>query len=182
MPKSFRRMASKVGMPPGSLVYTGSKESQPASITITRYNEKTIVERTVETFTNCQLTADPAEVTWINVNGISQVKDLEKLGGFFKIHPLVLEDILEVGQRPKVEDYDDYLYIVLNYIRPVSEGEELVAEEISLVLGPHYVLSFHESGGDLFTSIRDRLQTGQRADPQARGRLPRLYHHRSGGG
>ncbi len=167
MSKSFRRMASKVGMPPGSLVYTGSKESQPASITITRYNEKTIVERTVETFTDCQLTADPAEVTWINVNGISQVKDLEKLGGFFKIHPLVLEDILEVGQRPKVEDYDDYLYIVLNYIRPVSEGEELVAEEISLVLGPHYVLSFHESGGDLFTSIRDRLQT-------AKGRIRKL--------
>jgi magnesium transporter len=167
MPKSFRRMASKVGMPPGSLVYTGQKESQPATITITRYNEKTIDEREVESFTDCQLVGDPAEVTWINVNGISRVKDLEKLGDCFKIHPLVLEDILEVGQRPKVEDYDDYLYIVLNSIQPVSEGEELVAEEISLVLGPHYVLSFHESGDDLFSAIRDRLLT-------AKGRIRKL--------
>ena len=90
----------------------------------------------MDAFTECQMVDDPGEVTWINVNGISKVKDLEKLGECFKIHPLVLEDILEVGQRPKVEDYDDYLYIVLNSIRPVAEGEELVAEEISLVLGP----------------------------------------------
>src|SRR5664280_404252 len=103
MPKSFRRMARKVGMPPGSLVYTGQMESQPARITITRYNEKTIVEREVDAFTECQMA--PGEVTWVNINGISQVKNLEKVGECFKIHPLVLEDILEVGQRPKVEDY-----------------------------------------------------------------------------
>ena len=121
MPKSFRRMASKVGMPPGSLVYTGEKElrppKSPSLVTTNNYRGTP-----VETFTDCQVVSDPGEVTWINVSGISRVKDLEKLGECFKIHPLVLEDILEVGQRPKVEDYDDYLYIVFNSIRPVSRG------------------------------------------------------------
>ncbi len=167
MPKSFRRMARKAGMPPGSLVYMGEKEALPAKITITRYNEQNIVERQLEDFTECQMAADPGEVTWINVTGISHVKHLEKLGECFKIHPLVLEDILEVGQRPKVEDYDDYLYIVLNYIRPVPEGEELVAEEISLVLGPHYLLSFYAGDNDIYAPIRERLL-------QAKGRIRKL--------
>jgi magnesium transporter len=167
MSKSFRRMARKVGMPPGSLVYTGEKGHPAARISITRYNEQTIVERQLDAFTESQMVADPGEVTWINVTGLSKGKDLEKLGECFKIHPLVLEDILEVGQRPKVEDYDDYLYIVLNSIRPVAEGEELVAEEISLVLGPHYLLSFHESGDDLFAPVRERLL-------QAQGRIRKL--------
>jgi magnesium transporter len=167
MPKSLWRMARKVGMPPGSLVYTGDKGHLPAKITITRYNEQTITERQVDAFAECQLVGGPGEVTWINVTGISKIKDLEKIGECFKIHPLVLEDILEVGQRPKVEDYDDYLYIVLNSILPVAEGEKLVAEEISLVLGPHYLLSFYAGDGDIYAPIRERLL-------QAKGRIRKL--------
>jgi len=154
-------MASKVGMPPGSLVYTGEKGHLPATINIMRYNAQTIVERRVDAFTASEIAADPGEVTWINVTGITRGKDLEKLGEYFKIHSLVLEDILEVGQRPKVEDYDDYLYIVLNSIRPVAEGEELVAEEISLILGPHYLLSFYSGADDLYAAVRERLLQGK---------------------
>jgi len=160
-------MTRKVGMPPGSLVYTGEKGHLPAKITITRYNEQAIIESQVDSFAECRMAAAPEEVTWINVTGISRAKDLEQVGECFKIHPLVLEDILEVGQRPKVEDYDDYLYIVLNYIRPVAGGEELVAEEISLVLGPHYVLSFYPGDGDIYAPIRERLL-------QAKGRIRKL--------
>jgi len=154
-------------MPPGSLVYTGEKGHLPATITITRYNEQAIVESQLDAFTASQLTADPGEVTWINVTGITKDKDLEKLGECFKIHPLVLEDILELGQRPKVEDYEDYLYIVLNSIRPAAGEKQLVAEEISLVLGPHYLLSFYSGDGDLYASIRERLL-------QAKGRIRKL--------
>jgi magnesium transporter len=167
MPKSFRRMARKVGMAPGSLVYTGEKGHVPAQITLTRYDANDFVERELDAFTECQVAEAPGEVTWIHVNGISQVKDLEKLGECFKIHPLVLEDILEVGQRPKVEDYDDYLYIVINSIRPTAEAEELVAEEISLVLGPNYLLSFYEGRGDLFAPVRERLL-------KAKGRIRKM--------
>jgi magnesium transporter len=160
-------MARKVGMPPGSLVYTGDKGHLPAKITITRYNEDKIVEHHFDSFNQCQLAGDAGEVTWINVSGISKVTDLENVGECFKIHPLVLEDILEVGQRPKVEDYEDYLYIVLNSILPAAGAEELVAEEISLVLGPHYLLSFYAGDGDIYAPIRERLL-------QAKGRIRKL--------
>jgi magnesium transporter len=167
MSKSFRRMARRAGMPPGSLVSPGERERPPAKITITHYRDNNFAERQVDTIAECRLAEDPAEVTWIDVNGVSQVKDLEKLGERFKIHPLVLEDILEVGQRPKVEDYDDYLYIVLNSLRPGAADEELIAEEISLVLGPHYVLSFYEGEDDLFAPVRQRLL-------KAKGRIRKL--------
>jgi magnesium transporter len=160
-------MAKKAGMPPGSLVYTGGKEHLPAKITITRYNDKDFEENKFDHLDECPLLGDPAVVTWINVSGIHQVKNLEKLGECFNIHPLVLEDILEAGQRPKIEDYDDYLYIVLDSIRPVAEGEELESEEISLVLGPHYVLSFYEGDGDLFAPVRERLL-------KAKGRIRKM--------
>jgi magnesium transporter len=98
-------------------------------------------------------------VTWMNVNGISQVNALEKVGECYNIHPLVLEDILDIQQRPKVEDYEAYLYIVLKAMRPVTEdmGSEIKSEQVSLILGSHYVISFHEGNGDLFAPIRERL-------------------------
>jgi magnesium transporter len=161
MPKSFRKMARKAGLPPGSLIYTGEKGHLPAQITVTCYNENKFIEDELDAFVESLPVGDPGEVTWINFNGVSQVRNLEKVGECFNIHPLVLEDILEVGQRPKIEDYDDYLYIVLDSIRPAAEGEELVSEEISLILGPHYVLSFREGGGDLFAPIRERLLKAQ---------------------
>jgi magnesium transporter len=161
MPKSFRKMARKVGLPPGSLVYTGEKTHLPAKITITRYNENTITERELDAITECQMTADPGEVVWINVNGISQVKNLEKLGECFKIHPMVLEDILDVGDRPKIEDYEDYLFIALKTINFTPDANEIKAEQVSLILGPHYVLSFCEGDRDLFLPIRERLLQGK---------------------
>ncbi len=144
MPTSFRRMARKAGLPPGSLIYTGEKEHLPTKITVTRYNEQDFREDKLDSLTACPLADDQAGVTWINVSGIHQVKNLEKLGECFTIHPLVLEDILDAEQRPKIEDYDDYLYIVLATSRPGAESQELVSEQISLILGPHYVISFQE--------------------------------------
>ena len=86
---------------------------------------------------------------------------LEKLGECFKLHPLVLEDILNVDQRPKIEDYEDYLFIVFKTISSKPEIDEIVAEQISLILGPNYVLSFHESDEDLFKPIRERIITAK---------------------
>jgi magnesium transporter len=167
MPKSFRKMARKAGLPPGTLVYTGDKPQVPARITITRYNEATFAEQEHEAFTECQLATAPDEVTWINISGLHQVKDLERLGECFHIHPLVLEDILDIEQRPKIEDYEDYLYIVLETIRHVPEAEGVTGEQISLILGPDYVISFQESNGDLFAPIRERLL-------RAKGRIRKL--------
>jgi magnesium transporter len=109
----------------------------------------------------CAAYKDKASVTWINVSGISQVTHLEKLGECFQLHPLVLEDILNIDQRPKVEDYEDYLFIVLKTINYEAQAEGIVAAQISLILGPNYVISFHESNGNIFAPIRDRLMAGK---------------------
>jgi len=160
-------MARKAGMPPGSLVYTEDKEHLPARITITSYNETNFVETELDSFSECLPMGDPNEVTWINISGLHQVKNLEKLGECFNIHPLVLEDILDIEQRPKIEDYDNYLYIVLTTIGQAPESEEISAEQISLILGPHYVISLHEGDGDLFAPLRERLL-------KAKGRIRKL--------
>ena len=167
MPKSFRKMARKAGLPPGSLVYTGEQPEAPAKIIITRYNDHDFSETEFGTISECPLVADQDVVTWIDVSGIHQVQNLEKLGECFHLHTLVLEDILETEQRPKIEDYDDYLFIVLTTINPIGEREELESEPVSLILGPHYVISFRESNGQLVDPIRERLRA-------AKGRIRKM--------
>jgi magnesium transporter len=157
MPKTFRKRSQKAGQPPGFLVYTGDKVAEQTKITIVEYDGKEVQTREITSWEECPVLENKSVVTWINVSGISHVGHLEKLGECFKLHPLVLEDILNVDQRPKIEDYEDYLYIVIKTISSQPGGEEIVAEQISLVLGANYVLSFHEGNGDLFKPIRDRI-------------------------
>jgi magnesium transporter len=95
-------------------------------------------------------------VTWISVEGLSNVGLVEKIGAAFAIHPLVLEDILNTHQRPKQEDYGDYLYIVLQAFVLEADGTT-VNEQVSLIVGDGYVLSFQESGRDLFRAVRERI-------------------------
>jgi magnesium transporter len=145
------------GLPPGSLVYTGEKTQEPVKISLVEYDEQNFSERQLPAVTDCMLLKDKPGVTWLNVSGISQVSNLEKLGECLRLHPLVLEDILNIDQRPKVEDYDDYLFIILKAIKMVSESGEIVSDQVSLILGPNYVLSFNEGNGELYKPIKDRL-------------------------
>ena len=91
--------------------------------------------RDLTSLAECPVMTDRPGITWIDVCGISQVDHLEKLGECFHLHPLVLEDILNVDQRPKIEDYEDYLFIVLKTISRVPEGDEIEAAQVSLILG-----------------------------------------------
>jgi magnesium transporter len=163
MPKTLRVMARKAGMPPGSLVFQGGPGQVPPHITIIHYSESEFTQNEFNAFAECLLVKPELGVTWINVNGVSQVKDLEHVGACFNIHPLVLEDIQDVAHRPKIEDYETYLYIVLNAIRHLPDDQEIeiCSAQVSLILGPHYVISFNEGDGDLFAPIRERLQRGQ---------------------
>jgi magnesium transporter len=158
MQKSRRRKSRIPGLPPGSLVYTGDLGHIPSHITVIHYGDTAYSEKKLDAFTEC-LPMNQAGVTWIHVDGIAQVKNLEKIGECFSIHPLVLEDILDVQQRPKIEDYEDYLYIVLKAIRHVPDDQEIEirSDQVSLILGPNYVISFHEGDGDLFAPVRVRL-------------------------
>lgn len=157
MARMIKKRSQKAGLPPGTLVYTGDRGGAKTKITIIDYDEQGVQTRELSSLEECLTLRDRPGVTWINVSGISQVSHLEKLGECFHLHPLVLEDILNVDQRPKVEDYEDYLFIVFKTISSRPEVDEIVAEQVSLILGPNYVLSFHESNGDLFQPVRERL-------------------------
>lgn len=100
-------------------------------------------------------------VTWINVSSLADKSVLEKLCQHFDLHPLVIEDILQTSQRPKVEDYDDYLYIVARMLHLDGARHGIRSEQISVVLGKSFVISFQEREGDIFNPIRERIRKGK---------------------
>jgi magnesium transporter len=106
----------------------------------------------------CTVALGPT-VTWINVNSLNDTEMIRKICDGLGIHPLTQEDIVHTSQRPKIEDYDDYLYVVLRML--VLYDGEVRSQQVSLLLGAHYVVSFQEQAGDVFNHIRERLRTGK---------------------
>ena len=98
-------------------------------------------------------------VTWINVDGLQEVDIIKKVGEEFNLHSLVLEDIANTGQRPKIEDFSDYVFTVLKMIQYTQE--EIRTEQVSLLFGIDWVLSFQESSGDTFDAVRNRLRASE---------------------
>jgi|YelNatPaOPRAMG01_1025707.scaffolds.fasta_scaffold00053_5 magnesium transporter len=159
--KSSRKHSLKAGLPPGSLVYTGDKTDKEPEITTVIYHEESYTETVSTLFKECPvISPESSTVTWIHVNGLQDTGSLEDLGACFHLHPLVLEDILNTDQRPKLDDYGDYLFIVLKMLQVQEEGS-VAAEQISLIVGNNYVISLHESDQDTFGIIRERLKAGK---------------------
>jgi magnesium transporter len=160
MPKLTKKRSEKAGLPPGSLVHIGEKKAEEVKITIIDYDETHFQEKIVKTIAECIPFKDKPTVTWINVDGIHQVELLEKLGQCYGLHPLTLEDILNTDQRPKIEDFGDYVYIVLKMLYYRDKTDEIVTEQMSLILGSNFVISFQEGiEGDLFDPIRERIRS-----------------------
>ncbi|MEJ2469600.1 MAG: magnesium/cobalt transporter CorA [Desulfuromonadales bacterium] len=154
----FRIRAKQVGLPPGSLVYTGQQKVEKPRISLVDYDQKhfaTENDITIETATAYKATDS---VSWINLSGIHEIDIIEQFGQHFAIHPLALEDILNTEHRPKVEEMDGYTLIILKMLFFDDQTQSVDAEQISLILGPHYVLTFQEREGDVFDGVRDRLQ------------------------
>jgi magnesium transporter len=160
MPKLMKKRSKKSGLPPGTLVHIGEKKAEAPKIAIIDYDEAHFQEREAKTIEECFLFREKPTVTWINVDGL-QVEILEKLGECYGLHPLVLEDILNTDQRPKMEDYDEYLYIVLKALSYNEKSNGIETEQISLILGSNFVFSFQEREGDTFHPIRDRIRNNK---------------------
>jgi magnesium transporter len=159
----FNKFGSKekVGLPPGTLVHVGEKKTEEVRITVIDYDPKNYQEKEVDKIEECFPFRDRPTVTWINIDGLQEVGIVEKIGIHFGIHPLVLEDIVHTGQRPKGEDLGDYLFIVLKMIYHDDGEDEIMGEQISLILGHNYVISFQEREGDVFNSIRERIRNSK---------------------
>ncbi len=160
--KLIRTRSVKEGLPPGSLVHIGEAPDDSVSISIFSYGEHGLHEDRSDTLDAVFSFKGQEEGTcWIDVEGVHQVDAIRILGESYNLHPLVLEDIVSTLQRPKVEDYDDYLFVVVKMLLPLPDGD-FSAEQLSIVLGKNYVLTFQEGiHGDAFQPIRDRLRSSK---------------------
>jgi len=156
------------------LPLAGDRFPEKPKVTIIDYSDQSYHEAEAKEVAECFHFKDQPTVTWINIDGLHQMDFLEKLGSCYGIHPLVLEDIL-TDQRPKIEDYDDYIFIVLKMLYYEDKEEDKTEEEdgddlgessldmdqVSIILGPNFIISFKEKEVDVFNPLRDRLRTAK---------------------
>ena len=168
MQKLLKKRSKKIGQPPGTLIHIGDESVKDVKITVIDYKDEQFHEMEAASLEVCFPFKDTDSVTWINVEGIHRAEILEKLGQCYGLHPLVLEDIMATDQRPKMEDFGDYLFIVLKMITYNGNNGGLDIEQVSLILGRNSVLSFQEGkAGDVFGPLRERLRT-------AKGRIRKM--------
>lgn len=154
----FRNRSIKAGLPPGTLVHIGEKPQEATNITVIHFDEADFQEEQVTSLERCTIDPSRSGVTWINVEGVHDIETIRTLGECHHLHPLVLEDVVSTLQRPKLEDYGDYLFLVVRMLLP-QQDNDFISEQLSLVLGPNYLITFQEGiRGDAFNTIRDRLR------------------------
>lgn len=157
MARLLRSRKKKVGLPPGSLVYTGERPQEKIEYYLIDYDIQTVVEIPHATLDECLKSIHEPMITWINVKGLTDPDVIDKIGKQFKLNPLTMEDILSPSQRPKCEDYKDYLYIVLRLFNK-KEGNKTDDEQISLILAKDYLITFTEHADTFFEPIRERIR------------------------
>jgi magnesium transporter len=168
MPRQPRRAAAKrskkSGLPPGTPVHTGEVKSERTILSVLDYDNERLTEKQLDNADECASYLGRTGVTWINVVGLAEVSILERLGAVFKLHPLIVEDVVNTDQRPKLEDYGDVLFIVIRVLAYGDDNREVSTEQVSLILGANFVLSFEERESPLFNTVRERIR-------QANGRV-----------
>jgi len=151
---------TSVNQVPGQVIYVGSKENTSTSLEIIDYNKENHEVKHTNNINEVFQYRDSEDITWVNVNGLNATEEIEQLGKFYGLHPLILEDIVNTQQRPKIDEYDTYIFMVLKMLYYAEDGE-LIKEHMSIVLGEKYVLTFQEADGDVFDGVRDRIKNAK---------------------
>jgi magnesium transporter len=147
----------KRGISPGSLIFTGNKKVDKVKITVIDYDAHSFKEIEVDNINDLSIFRDNNKVSWLNITGLHDPNIIEKVGEIFKIHPLTLEDILNVNHSPKMDNYDDYIFVISKMI-DLTEVKLLNIEQVSFILGNNYLITFQEDEEDVFRNIRERLR------------------------
>jgi magnesium transporter len=161
MAKLLKRSSKKTGLAPGTIVHVGEKKMDKARIRIIDYDEKNLQEKEAKNIEECLAFKDKPTVTWVNVDGLHEIEIIEKIGKHFDIHPLVLEDVVHTGQRPKFEDLESYNYIILKMLYYDDKEDEIKVEQFSLILGKNFIITFQERVVDVFDPVRARIRSGK---------------------
>ena len=157
--KLVQKRSKKSGLPPGTLVHIGERKAETVTITTFHYSRTGCEEQQLEQPDRLVAPVDES-VLWINVGGVHKVEVVEAIGKQFSLHPLLLEDVANTDQRPKLDDYEVYVFLVMKMLS-LTDRQEIAVEQVSLVLGKNYVLSFQENGTDVFQPVRERLRGGK---------------------
>lgn len=158
--KLFNIRTRKIGLPPGTLVTADDDQVYTSKITAFRhtpdqYEEKEISVDDIKAY-------DAYDgITWLNIDGLHTIDLIKTIGTVYGIHDLVLEDILNTAQRPKIDEHDAFFFIVLKMIYTTEDHTDIETEQVSLILKKGIVISFQEKEGDVFTGIRDRIRKGK---------------------
>lgn len=150
--------AAKVGLAPGALIHLGERKTEQSTITLIEYGDSDLVEYCFTSIRAARAHAPRLPVLWLNVYGLHEPEVMAEIGRRFNLHPLVLEDILNTNQRPKIDDYGDYLFIVARFFEIDGENHQISSDQVSLVLGGNFVLSFQERPSGRFDPVRERLR------------------------
>ncbi len=156
-----KKRSVKTGLPPGSLVHIGDESSKAVHISVIGYGPDSVVERYFEQVDQYLASPCDSPVVWVNIEGVHDVELIRVLGETHTFHPLVLEDIVNTVQRPKIEDYGEYLFIVLKMLHQDGKSD-FNSEQLSIILGSDYIFTFQEGmAGDVFDPVRDRIRNGK---------------------
>jgi magnesium transporter len=142
-------------------VHVGEQRHEPVKLSVIKYDEANFEETPVVNVEEAFSLRNKSSVMWLNIDGVHQPEIIEQVGKSFGLHPLVAEDIASTGQRPKMEDFDDYIFVVLRMLRFDGEEKGTKTEQISIILGSDFVISFQEKEGDVFDTIRERLRNNK---------------------
>ncbi len=157
----MNRPRSKTGLSPGSLIFVGHKKIDQTAIDIMEFNPAELREFRTDKPEDTFTLKESSSISWIDIKGVHNEEFVAAIGHHFQIHPLVLEDILNTRQRPKIEYYDDYIFLVLKMLSWNSKNNTIENEQISLIIGSNYVLSFQEREADVFEPLRARIRKGK---------------------
>jgi len=161
MPRFIKKVSKQAGLIPGTLIHIGEKKAEKAKITVIDYNQTLFQEKELKTVEESFPFKDSSTVTWINIDGLHDLEIIEKIGQHFEIHSLALEDILNTDQRPKLEDFESYIFVVFKMLYRNQTDNGVIVEQVSLILGKNYVISFQEREGDVFNAVRERIRNAK---------------------
>ncbi len=158
--KRKKKVYKTLNLPPGTMTYKGKKQSEVTTFEVINYNKTTLDKHVFKKFTDVLNLKETDVISWINVNGLNNLKEIEQLGAHYNIHPLTLEDIVNTTHRPKIDEFENYLFVICKmlYFSNNEEEDALKYEQVSIVVGQNSVLTFQEADGDVFNDLRERMK------------------------
>jgi len=158
MARFFKKREENKGLAPGELVFIGDQKAENPQVRIIDYTNETLRDEVLSDIKESINFIHTDTVTWINIDGLHDTELIRTVGSLFKLHPLLLEDLMNTGQRPKTEEFDNCLFVTFKMIKFDTEKNLFISDQLSMIIGETYLLTFQEKPGQWFDPVRDRIK------------------------